>query len=337
MTRTPTVSILMPVRNGGDHLYEALDSMVAQTFRDFELLVVDDGSTDETPARLDSWRERDDRIRVIGSGPVGIVSALELARAQARGRYLARMDADDIADRGRLERQYALLESRPEIAGCGCGVRYFPDELVRDGARRYEAWINAVRSPQDVARAVWVECPLAHPTFFLRAAAVDAVGGYTDEGWPEDYDLVLRLHRAGYRLANVPEVLHAWRESGGRLSRTSPRYSPDAFLRCRVHHLMEGPLAGGRHVVVWGAGPVGKGFARAIQARGARVVAFVELDPRKIGQEIHGAPVVETDRALEMRGPLHAAAVGQPGARRRIEGLLAGAGMTPGEDFVAVA
>ncbi|HBV06621.1 MAG TPA: glycosyl transferase, partial [Gemmatimonadetes bacterium] len=134
------------------------------------------------------------------------------------------------------------LMDEPTVAGCGCGVRYFPNSVVRAGARRYENWLNSVRSHEDVARAVWVECPLAHPTFFLRADVVDAVGGYQDHGWPEDYDLILRMHLAGHRLANVPDVLHQWREDTDRLSRTDHRYKPEAFLRGRVHYLCLGPL-----------------------------------------------------------------------------------------------
>ena len=334
---SPTVSVLMPVRDGGEHLFEAMASVVAQTLDDFEVIAVDDGSSDDTRAQLERWSTQDNRVRVIPSPPVGIVSALEIARSVARGRYLARMDADDIADPRRFAVQHALLESDDSLVGCGCGVRYFPEELVRDGARRYEAWLNAVRSPADVARAVWVECPLAHPTFFLRSDVVDGVGGYQDHGWPEDYDLVLRLHGAGHKLANAPDVLHRWREGAGRLSRTDARYAPEAFLHCRIHYLLQGPLAGGRDVVVWGAGSVGKAFARAMQERGTGVAAFVELNPRKIGQEIHGAQVLDTDEALEIRGPLHVSAVGQPGARARIEALLEGAGMASGEQFVAVA
>jgi len=333
---SPAVSVLMPVRDGQLHLDEAMASLLAQTFPDFEILVVDDGSTDDTPGQLKHWAEEDDRVRVITSEPVGIVRALELGRGEARGRYLARMDADDVADPRRFAAQFSMMEEHPTLSGCGCGVRYFPPEAVQGGARRYEAWINSIRSPDDVARSVWVECPLAHPTFFLRSASVEGVGGYTDTGWPEDYDLILRLHRAGHRLANVPQVLHRWREGADRLSRTDLRYSLGSFLRCRVHHLVRGPLAHGRDVVVWGAGPVGKTFARALQAEGIRVAAFVELDPRKIGQEIHGAPVLDTGQALQIRGPLHASAVGQPGARARIEALLEGAAMAPGADFVAV-
>ena len=312
----PRVSVLLPVRDGGRWLDDAVDSILGQTLEDLELIVVDDGSTDDTALRLGACAARDPRVRPIPQPPSGIVAALERARAAARGRYLARMDADDVSDPTRLERQLALVEADATLAGCGCGVRYFPRRIVRAGARRYEAWINRAVTPERVEAALFVECPLAHPTFFLRADAVEAVGGYRDRGWPEDYDLVLRLWRAGHRLGNVPEVLHHWRERRDRLSRTHPAYTPEAFLACKVHHLRRSLLADGREAVVWGAGPVGKAFSRALQEAGTGVAAFVDLDPRKIGQEIHGAPVLDTEAGLRARGPLHLAAVG-PFWRRR--------------------
>jgi glycosyltransferase involved in cell wall biosynthesis len=351
--RRPDVSVLLPVYNGGDHLYEAMSSMVSQAHEDIEIIAVDDGSTDDTPAQLEEWTRRDTRIHVISQTHAGIVAALERGRAVASGRYLARMDADDIAEPDRFAEQLALMEASPGLAGCGCGVEYFPSSAVRDGARRYEAWMNAVVTPDDIAAAIFVECPIAHPTFFLRTEVVAGVGGYVDRGWPEDYDLILRLWEAGGRLGKVPETLHRWRERPDRLSRTDGRYSPASFLSCKVHYLRRTLLADDRRVVVWGAGPVGKTFARALIAEGSRVEAFVELDPRKIGQQIHGAPVLDPATALEQYGgvpegvrgrvrgraqsALHLAAVGQPGARRRILDQLEDAGMSVVEDFVAVA
>ena len=333
----PLVSVLFPVRDAASFLDESLASIVAQTLDDFELLVVDDGSSDGTPERLRAWASQDPRIRVLRQEPTGIVAALERGRAHARGAWLARMDADDVADPVRLERQLELVGSDGDLAGCGCRVRYFPRDELRDGALRYEAWINAAVTPEEIEAALFVECPLAHPTFFLRADAVEEVGGYRDDGRPEDYDLVLRLWRGGHRLGKVPEVLHAWRERPDRLSRTHPRYAPASFLACKIHHLRATLLPPERPAILWGAGPVGKTFARALQRAGARVDAFVDLDPRKIGQEIHGAPVVDTEAGLAMRGPLHLAAVGQPGARRRIVDLLEAADLRVMTDFVAVA
>ena len=154
------------------------------------------------------------------------------------------MDADDVAEPRRLELQLDLLRRDPELVGCGCRVEYFPEGEVRDGARRYERWINSLIRPEDIERDLFVECPLAHPSFFLRSEAVRVVGGYRDPGWPEDYDLVMRLWRAGHRFGSVPEVLLRWRERPDRLSRTDPRYSPEAFRRCKVHYLKRTLLEG---------------------------------------------------------------------------------------------
>ena len=337
MTGTaPVVSVLLPVRNGGMPLYEAIDSLSSQTFSDFEVVAVDDGSADGSYEVLDEWSERDARVRVIRQEPSGIVGALERARSAARGRYLARMDSDDIAHPSRLERQLALVES-DSLVGCGCAVEYFPAASVGEGARRYEAWINTSVTHEEIAREMFVECPLAHPTFFMRADAVADIGGYRDRDWPEDYDLILRLWARGGRLGKVPETLLRWREGPDRLSRNDERYAPEAFLRCKVHHLRRTLLRDRDRVVIWGAGPVGKALAVELLGAGTELVAFVEVDPRKVGQDIHGAPVVDTEAGLSISDVLHLASVGQVGAREHLRATLAGAGLREMEDFVAVA
>jgi glycosyltransferase involved in cell wall biosynthesis len=322
VSAAPPISVLLPVRDCAAHVGEAIRSLETQTFGDFEVLAVDDGSRDATADILRSWRDRDQRVRVLHQEPSGIVAALELARRSARGTYLARMDADDVCEPDRFAAQHALMSSEPEVALCGCGVSYFPESVVRDGAARYQRWLNACRTPEDIDRNVFVECPLAHPTFFMRAEAVARVGGY---------------HGAGERLGKVPERLLWWREAPDRLSRSDPRYGPEAFLACKVHYLRRTLLAERRRTVIWGAGPIGKSAARALRIAGTEVVAFVELNPRKLGQSIHGAAVVDVEAALEIEGALHLAAVGQPGARDRIRGVLGGAGREELRDFVAIA
>jgi hypothetical protein len=247
------------------------------------------------------------------------------------------MDADDVARPTRLERQLELMESTPALTGCGCGVEYFPEDRVRAGARRYERWINAAVTPDQIEQALFVECPIPHPTFFLRADRVAAVGGYRDPGWPEDYDLVLRLWMAGGRFGKVPEPLLRWREGATRLSRRHPRYAPDAFRRCKADYLSRTFLAEGRTAVIWGAGPVGKGLSRALATAGSRIEAFVDVDPRKVGQEIHGVPVLAPREALLRKGPLHLAAVGKGRGRAAIRALLEHAGMRVLADFLEAA
>ena len=127
----PDVSILLPVRDGAAYLPECIDSLRSQTLEDFEVLAVDDGSTDQSADVLSQWAREDPRVAVIRQPRLGIVAALEAGRSRVRGRFLARMDADDVAEVTRLEEQRSLLESNPDLTGCGARVRYFPRETVR--------------------------------------------------------------------------------------------------------------------------------------------------------------------------------------------------------------
>ena len=332
----PRVSILLPARNAAAHLAAAAASIGRQTYSDYEVIAVSDGSSDATGALLDQWAARDDRVRVLHCTPRGIVASLMDAAAAANGELLARMDADDVAYPTRLAEQVALLDSDASIAACGTRVRYVPPETVREGARRYERWLNSLTEPQQLERDLFVECPIAHPTLMMRRSIYQRIGGYQDHGWAEDYDLVLRIHAADGHLANVPSVLLDWRESYHRLSRTDERYAHAAFQRCKAHYLA-GTRLRGRPVVMWGAGPVGKGFARALAAKGVQIAAFVDLDPRKIGQVVHGAPVIEPERVNEFRGCYAVAAVSGESARSEIRASLSAAGWTEIEEFCAVA
>jgi hypothetical protein len=364
--RRPRVSVLIPCRDAAAYLPAAIASVAAQTFADFEVLAVDDGSTDDTLRLLHGWAARDRTVRVLAGGGAGLVAALDLAAGEARGEILARMDADDIAHPRRFEFQLRILDADPALAGCGTRIRYFPRDLVRDGARRYERWINSLVAAEDISRDVFVECPIPHPTLMVRRDAFDAAGGYRDTGWPEDHDLVLGLWAAGCRLGKTAEVLLEWRERPDRASRTDPRYGADAFRRCRVHWLKrtvlradwpetwrrreaagrtrpplapapEAPTASLRPVVVWGAGPVGKSFSLELQRQGVEVVAFVDLDPRKIGQRIHGAPVIAPGEVGPPAGAFAVAAVGADAARGEIRASLGAAGWVEMLDFCAVA
>jgi cellulose synthase/poly-beta-1,6-N-acetylglucosamine synthase-like glycosyltransferase len=314
---------------------EALASILAQTLQAFEVLVVDDGSIDRTPHLLAEWALQDSRIRVVTTPREGIVTALNRAAAEAQGTFFARMDADDIAHPERLERQIEHLAANPTVGACGTRVRYVPRSILRDGTRRYEKWINSVVTPAEIERDLFVECPIPHPSLVVRRQAFETAGGYRDLGWPEDYDLILRLWEAGYGLGKVSEVLLNWRERPDRLSRSDPRYGEDAFRRCKAHFI--GRRVAGRPIVVWGAGPVGKAFASSLRDEGHEVVAFIDLDPRKIGQTIHSAPVIHPSAIGDYVGTYVVAAVGSKKARTEIRISLHAAGFREPEDCCAVA
>jgi glycosyltransferase involved in cell wall biosynthesis len=332
----PLVSVLVPVRDESAFLADALASLSAQTMPDFQAIVVDDGSSDESLELARAHARGDRRFTVVGAGRVGLVPALERARALARAPYVARMDGDDVALPERLEVQVAALEAEG-LDACGGGVRYFAEDRVSDGSRDYERWINTLVTVEAAVRDVFVECVIPNPTLLVRSDVLEALGGWRDCGWPEDYDLLLRLWAQGSRFRNVDRLLLRWRQHPRRISRVDPAYSLGAFLRCKVHHLRATLLREFEGVVVWGAGRVGKAFARELVRQGGVVRAFVDVDPRKVGQTVHGVRVVAVDDAPRFARAFAVGAVAREEARTRIRQMVAAQGRRDGVNFVAVA
>jgi cellulose synthase/poly-beta-1,6-N-acetylglucosamine synthase-like glycosyltransferase len=326
----------MPVRDGAATVAEAIVSIQRQTLADWELVVVDDGSTDDTLRIISELQCTDPRVRLLRLPASGIVQALNTGVAAARGGIIARMDADDISHPRRLERQLDLMRADPILAMCGAHVEDMPG--AGEGRRRYSNWVNSHTSHDDIVREILVECPVAHPTFMMRRDELERAGGYRDMGWPEDHDLVLRMWRAGMRFAATGgEPLLAWRDAPGRLSRRDPRYSAAAFRACRMHHLLRSPLLPpGRAVAQWGAGAEGKAWLRAWPPE-LRPQFVVEVDPRKTGRTIHGVRVVALTDVGGPSDALLVVAVGAAGARGEIRRWLAPRGWVEWRDFVFVA
>jgi len=335
----PRVSVLLPVRDAAATLRACLDSLAAQTLGDHEVVAVDDGSEDGSAEFLLARARADPRLRVLRGPRRGLVGALSVALAEARAPLVARMDADDVARAPRLALQAERLErdTAVDILGCRVALASSPGFAAGEGMRSYLEWQNSLVDHDAMALDRFVESPLVHPSVAMRTATLLRLGGWRDFDGPEDYDLWLRGFDAGLRFAKLEETLVEWRDSPGRLTRTDPRYAPGRFLALKLEALARGPLAGGRGVVVWGSGPVGRTWSRALCAAGHEVSAFVEVDPRKVGGRRHGAPVVAVAEAGRLRGPLHLAAVGQKGARERIRAEAARLGLTDGIDLVAVA
>lgn len=333
--------MLLPCYNAAATLDEALASLVAQTFTDFEILAVDDGSTDPTPDLLRAWAQREPRLQVLSQPHAGIVSALQRGLAACRAPLVARMDADDRCHPERFRRQVAFLEAHPETGLVSCRVAAFPPEQVRQGFRLYLEWLNGLLSDADLKRELFIESPLPHPSVMFRTALVEAVGGYQEHGWPEDYDLWLRLAQAGVTFAKLPEALLDWRERPDRLTRVDSRYSIENFLRLKARYLVSGPLLGYDAAILWGAGMMGRRLSKHLLRLGAPLVGFVDIDPRKIGHTRRGLPVWPAETLLEhlrpYRSPVVLAAVGARGARPLIRARLREYGLVEGQGWWFVA
>jgi hypothetical protein len=215
----PAVSVVMPVFNGAAYLSEAVSSILGQTFRDFELLAVEGNSTDASPAILADIAAQDARVQVVHQKGRGLIAALNQGVAAARGEFIARMDADDVALPERLTRQVQFLRDHPKVAAVGTAMQ----AVGPDGRA---LWLMKYPTdPTGIKRALTTTSCLGHPSVTARRAALEAVGGYRPAFRDaEDYDLWLRLADR-FELANLPDALMLYRCHPGQ----------STLLRLRTH------------------------------------------------------------------------------------------------------
>ncbi len=334
--RAPRVSILLPYRNAAPTLPACLRSIRRQSETRWQCIAVDDGSSDSGPALLAEAAASDPRFLPLRGSGRGLVESLGEGLEHCRAPMVARMDADDWMHRQRLGEQLAWLEAAPELSAVGARVRIFPRTGLSPGRRRYEEWLNSLGEASSVQRDAFVECPIAHPTLMIRTRVLREFG-YRAMGWPEDYDLVLRLLGAGHHLAVHPRRLLGWRDGADRLSRQAPEYTLDRFTACKAAHLASGPLEASAHYLLWGYGSTGRALRRALLEHGKSPSHIIEVHPRRLGKEIHGAPVVAPAAIPSLpRSPILVSVAGS-GPRGEIRQALADLGKKEGTDFFCTA
>lgn len=332
----PRAAVLLPARNAEATVWAAATSILRQTERDLELVLVEDGSCDGTAALLERLMERDRRVKVLRGPGEGIARALDRGLEQCDAEVVVRMDADDVAHPERVESLLDALDRDPSLAAVGSQVRLFPRRTVREGMVRYASWLNGLVTKELVRRDLFVEAPLVHPASAIRRADLERLGGWRDGDFPEDYDLWLRLAAAGRELTNLPRALLSWRESAGRLTRTDPRYERKRHIELKCTHLARTFLSQTAEVAIWGAGETGRAFARDLKRLGIGTANFIDVDPKKIGRMTLGARVLGMGDLRRVRGQKILVAVGAKGARDLIRAELTRCGFLEVRDYVVV-
>ncbi|MCB1092846.1 MAG: glycosyltransferase family 2 protein, partial [Verrucomicrobiae bacterium] len=224
-----SLSIVLPARDAEKTVGMAIESCLAQTLPDFELILVDHGSEDHTFSVMKKYARRDSRIDVLRkSRSAPFVSVLNFAWQESRGDLIARMDADDFSYPARLQHQVRFLAEHPDLSACGTLVRIRKRRAANSlghgqpdqGYANHEAWLNSLVTPERIAAERFIDSPLTQPTVVIRRSALESFGGYADPTWAEDYDLWLRMLEAGAQFGKVEKVLFDWFDSDTRATRT---------------------------------------------------------------------------------------------------------------------
>lgn len=298
-------------------------SLWRQTFSDFEVIAVDDGSTDGSAEWLEAAAAAEPRLRVKHIEHSGLPLALNEALNLARGRLIARHDADDLSHRRRFALQVEHLAAHRGVALLGSRLRLFPAERAGVGMRRWARWHNALLEHDAMANEVLIDSPLAHGTAMMRRTALERVGGWRERGWAEDLDLWVRLLDAGARFAKRPEVLYAWRQHRASATRRDPRYRTQRFVELKLEALSRGLLRDEGRVTVVG---VGQSLERGCE--GMRRLGL-HVDPIAAGRP---SPAV----LATLRKPVVLIFMSPP-VRRRWREALDNYGMIEQSDFAFVA
>ncbi len=208
---TPKVSVIMGVYNGEKYLSSAVESILNQTFKDFEFIIINDGSTDNTKKILESYS--DPRIRLFNQTNIGLTKTLNRGLQKSRGEYIARQDADDISNCLRLERQLECLEKNPSLSLVGTHVGF-----IDGNNKRFSVW-HPPEDHENIVTALKKYNCFCHGSVVFKKVCVDKVGGYRDFfTYTQDYDLWCRIVE-GYKTMNLPEVLYEFRKEAGTISR----------------------------------------------------------------------------------------------------------------------
>lgn len=341
------ISVLMPVRNGARSLCYTLQSLRSQTLQPTECVIIDDGSTDETPEILSRWVRDWPVLRVRKLPGVGIARALNAGLELCRYPWIARMDADDVAHEERLERQIKETARDRNVCLVSCRVRHVSQDpgLQSLGMQRHVAWANDALTHEELARALWIDSPLPHPTWLVHRRALELVGGYsTQPDVPEDYEWLHRFFQAARQGAPLRAVkaggepLLDWVDSSGRLTRVHEAYLPQSFDRVKVAALKKWIGAESREIVVFGLGPKAKALI-PLMKESFPIHAIVDVNPRHEGIIYQGIKVwsVDTWQSYNVsEKTLVLNCVGTPEAREKCEQACVEAGLVGGKTFISL-
>ncbi|HDZ03842.1 hypothetical protein LCGC14_0199870 [marine sediment metagenome] len=281
------VSILIPFKDVEDYLEECLNSIQNQTYKNWEVIAVNDSSTDNSLEIATKFADLDERFKILSNDKSGIITALRKAYKNCNGEYISRMDADDHMTPDRIQVMFqSLIENKKGCLAVG-KVKYFSKNGVNDGYDRYEKWLNKLTETGTNFQEIYKECVIPSPCWMVHKSDFDICGAFTPDRYPEDYDLAFRFYEKELKCIPCTSTLHYWRDYDNRTSRTSKHYAQNYFLDIKLHYFLKLEYQPTNEIVVWGAGKKGKNIANSLVDKNIPF-HWVCDNPKKIGKDIYG-------------------------------------------------
>ncbi|WP_178988850.1 glycosyltransferase family 2 protein [Winogradskyella schleiferi] len=296
------VSVLVPFKNTDAFIAECLDSILKQSFTNWEAIFIDDHSDDDSYAIVERYAEKDARINVYKNEHSGIIDALKTAYKHSSGNYITRMDSDDLMTPIRLKTMITNLESYGRKHLAVGQVKYFRADGLSDGFARYEQWLNGLTVEGKNYSEIYKECVIPSPCWMLHREDFDVCGGFNSDVYPEDYDLAFRFFKANYTCIPCDKVLLHWRDYSTRTSRTHEHYAENSFLDLKVHYFLELNYDASRPLAIWGAGHKGKTLAKILLKKNIPFYWICD-NPKKIGKHIYDQELYNFDYLAELQKP----------------------------------
>lgn len=329
----PLVSILIPFKNTAEFISDCLQSIQKQTYTNWELIIVDDHSTDASYALVESFAKNNPKIKLLKNTGSGIIPALQLALKTSSGTLITRMDSDDIMRPKKLEILAGNLCKKGKGHLAIGLVHYFADNGIKAGYKSYEMWLNALTESGSNYSEIYKECVIPSPCWMVYKSDLLACNAFNPNRYPEDYDLAFRFYKNNLKCLPCDNTLHDWRDYSHRTSRTDAHYAENHFIPLKLDYFLDLDWDTEKTLVVWGAGNKGKFIAKSLIKKNIKF-EWVCNNPKKIGINIYGKILRPFKDLEKITNPQSIITVANKGAQIEIKTYLNTLNFNPIKDYV---
>lgn len=286
----PDVSVILPFYNADTTLSRAIESIASQSMRSFECILINNNSTDNSVEIAQNITVNDKRFILIHEENQGVMFASNTGSKRARGKFVARMDADDWSYPNRLKLQADFLDVNPDYGAVSGMVKHVSHSENTKGFARYVDWVNSVQTYNEILNSQFIESPIVNPSAMWRKEVAEEHGMYRSGDFPEDYEMWLRWLSEGVKIEKLNDTILDWYDSDTRITRTQSIYSDSAFYRIKTKYLAGWLKKNNPYhprIAVWGASRISRRRARLLKQYGIEIECYIDIKrSRQLDEEV---------------------------------------------------